>query len=254
MHQQSPEQCEQTLRVLKRRYTIIPLEQALAALSAGTFAQLPMRPLLLTFDDGRDSNAALIPIFGRHGVRPTVFVVTGLVGTNRHFWWTHLPAGEVARLQEMPDDERIAELTAIGLDPLKEFEEPQALSLEQLKNLAKVADIGPHTRMHPMLTSCTPERIREEVAGSAAAVERMLGAKPRVFAYPNGAFSDEAASAVAECGLRFAMTTEPVLVRPDSDPLRLGRIFVRDEAGKSELIVFASGLQGALKRLLRPSR
>lgn len=254
IHQQSPEQFEQTVRVLKRRYAIIPLEQALAALSAGTFAQLPARPLVLTFDDGRASNAALIPAFSRHHVRPTVFVATGVVGTNRHFWWTHLSAGDVARLQRMPDDERILELTAMGLDPLHELDEPQALTLEQLKELATFADIQPHTRMHPVLTSCAPDQIREEVAGSAADVERMLDTKPRAFAYPNGALSDEVADIVAECGLSFAVTTEPVLVGPDSDPLRLGRIFVRDGAGPSEIIVFASGLQGALKRLFRSSR
>ncbi len=249
-HQQTPEQCHRTLRILKRRYSIVSLGDALDALRSGSLDSLPARPLVLTFDDGRASNAALIPVFSRHAVRPSIFVTTGLVGTNRHFWWTHLSGDEVARLQAMPDDARVSALVTRGLDPLREFDDAQALTREQLQALSKVADIEPHTRTHPILTRCAPERVSEEVGGSAADVTELVGTPPRAFAYPNGDVSDEVVALVAECGMRWALTTEPVLVDERSDPLRLGRIFVRDDAGASELIVFASGLQGALKRLL----
>ncbi len=254
IHQQSPEQFERCIRALVRRYTIIPLGPALDALEAGSLSGLPDRPLVLTIDDGRASNTALIPSLKSYGVRPTVFIATGVVGTNRHFWWTELRADELARLQRMSDDDRIAELIGMGLDPLREHDEPHALSLDELAALASAADIAPHTRMHPVLTSCTRERMREEIAGSVSDVAALVGIQPRVFAYPNGELSDEVVEAVEECGLRFAVTTKPVLLNTNSDPLRLGRIFVRDDAGTSELIVFASGLHGALKRLLRSAR
>lgn len=250
-HQQSPGQFDRTLRILKRRYGIIPLGRALDALEAGDLSRLPDRPLVLTFDDGRASNASLIPVLLRHGVRPTVFITTGVVGTRRHFWWTHLSPDEVTSFQSMSDDERRSALALRDLDPLREYDEPQALSSVELTALASVADFEPHTRTHPVLTRCTPEQIRVEVEGSMAEVTALVGTRPRVFAYPNGVLSDEVAALVGECGLRFAVTTESVLVDEHSDPLRLGRIFIRDGAGTSELIVFASGLQGALKRLFR---
>lgn len=249
-HQQSADLFERTARALKRRYNLVTLSQALDALASGTLASLPVRPMLLTFDDGRASNADLIPLFTRYGIRPTVFVTTGIVGTNRHFWWTHLWPEDVSRLQYVPDDERVAFLREQGADPCEEHDQPQALSLDQLRALAQVADIQPHTRMHPLLTRCTPERVREEIAGSATDIEELLGLESRIFAYPNGAFSDTIAEAVRNAGMRFAVTTEPVLADATSDPLRLGRIFIRDTADESELVVFASGLQGILKRVL----
>ncbi|MDO8949907.1 MAG: polysaccharide deacetylase family protein [Actinomycetota bacterium] len=250
-HQQSPGQFDRTLRILKHRYNFVSLGEALDALEAGDLSRLPDRPLVLTFDDGRASNASLIPVLTLHGVRPTVFIATEVVGTRRHFWWTHLTAGEVTSFQALPDDERRSSLSLRGLDPAREYDEPQALSAAELTALASVADIEPHTRTHPVLTRCTPEQIRDEVEGSMLDVTALVGTRPRVFAYPNGVLSDEVAALVAQCGLRFAVTTEPVLIDEHSDPMRLGRIFVRDGAGASELIVFASGLQGALKRLLR---
>lgn len=249
-HQQSAELFERTARTLKRRYNPVTLSQALDALAAGTLSSLPERPLLITFDDGRASNADLIPLFSRYGIRPTVFITTRVVGTNRHFWWTHLWPEDVSRLQSVPDDERVAFLQEQGADPCEEYDQPQALSLEQLRALAEVADIQPHTRTHPLLTRCTPERAREEIAGSAADIKALLDLESRIFAYPNGVFSDEIAATVRDSEIPFAVTTEPVLVDASSDPLRLGRIFIRDTAEASELIVFASGLQGILKRVL----
>ncbi|MHB1340193.1 MAG: polysaccharide deacetylase family protein [Coriobacteriia bacterium] len=250
-HQQAPERFERSVRALERRYNLVPLTDALDALSSGSMSGLPIRPLAITFDDGRASNAELIPVFARHGLQPTIFITTGVVGTRRHFWWTHLTPEQVSHLQSLSDPERIAALVALGLDPDREFDQPQALTLEQLKALAAVADIQPHTRTHPVLTRCTTREICAEIEGSMADVRTMTGSDPRVFAYPNGAVSDSVVDAVSRCGIRYAVTTEPVLNRADTDPFRLGRIFVRDLAGPSELVVFASGLQGALKRVVR---
>ncbi len=250
-HQQTPERFERTLRALSRRYHIVSLDEALDALEGGALTSLPSRPLVLTFDDGRASNAALLPLFAAYGVRPTVFVVTGVVGTRRRFWWSPLSRAEVAELQSLPDDERLDRLRAAGFDPLREHEAGDALSAGQLRDLAAVADVQPHTRTHPVLTRCDSQRAREEIAGSAEDLRTMLGVRPRVFAYPNGVFSEETVSIVRESGIPFAVTTEPVLNDGSSDPLRLGRIFVRDHADTSEAIAVASGLPAMLIRALR---
>ncbi len=247
-HQQTPECFERTLRVLTRRYHVVDFGTALDALQSGSLRSLPTRPMVITFDDGRASNADLIPLFRTFGIRPTVFVVTGVVGTRRRFWWTPLSRAEAAELQSLPDDDRLERLRTAGLDPLREHDRGDALSAEQLHALAEVADVEPHTRTHPVLTRCDSRRAREEIAGSAEDVRTVLGVQPRVFAYPNGAFSEMIVSIVSETGIRFAVTTEPVLNDARTDPLRLGRIYIRDAAGPSELVTVASGLPAMLKR------
>lgn len=253
-HQQDPVRFEATLATLKSRYSFITMAEALQALESGTIHLLPPCPLVITFDDGRASNAALAPVLRRYNVRPTVFVTTGVVGTNRHFWWTALDAGELRHAQSLPEAERSAYLRQLGHDPLMEHPTAQALTLEQLSELSSVADIEPHTRTHPILTRCTAEEARAEIQGSIDDVSTFVGTTPHVFAYPNGDVSDEVSGIVAACGIRYAVTTEPVCVDRRSEPLRLGRIFIRDDAETSELIVFASGLHGMLKRMLRRAR
>ncbi len=250
-HQQTPERFSRTVRALSRRYTIVSLDVALDALASGSLGSLPSRALAITFDDGRASNADLIPLFAASGVRPTVFVVTGVVGTRRRFWWTPLSRPEVAELQELPDDERLERLRDAGLDPLREHQVGDALSADELRALSAVADVQPHTRTHPVLTRCSAVRVREEIEGSAEDVRTLLGVSPRVFAYPNGVFSADVVAAVREAGIPFAVTTEPVLNDARSDPLRLGRIFIRDHADTNEVITVASGLPAMLSRALR---
>ncbi|PKQ38734.1 MAG: hypothetical protein CVT59_01200 [Actinobacteria bacterium HGW-Actinobacteria-1] len=250
-HQQDPVRFESTLHALRSRYSLVGMAEALQALESGTIHLLPPCPLVITFDDGRASNAALVPVLRRYEVRPTVFVTTGVVGTNRHFWWTALDASELRHAQSLPEAERIAYLRQLGHDPLTERSTAQALTLEQLSELSSVADIEPHTRTHPVLTRCTAEEARAEIQGSIDDVTTLVGTTPRVFAYPNGDVNDTVSGIVAACGIRYAVTTEPVYVDRRSEPLRLGRIFIRDTATNSELIVFASGLHGMLKRMLR---
>ncbi len=249
-HQQDPTRFEATARALQQRYSVIGMGEALSALETGSFDALPPRPLVITFDDGRASNAALVPTLRRCGIRPTIFIATDVVGTNRHFWWTALSRSELLHAQMLPEAERIAYLRRVGHDPNAEHDTAQALSLAQVAELASVADIEPHTRTHPVLTRCTAEEARKEIQGSIDDVRALTGSSPRVFAYPNGEFDDAVSGIVSACGIRYAVTTEAAYVEASSEPLRLGRIFVRDDASMSELIVFASGLHGMLRRLL----
>jgi peptidoglycan/xylan/chitin deacetylase (PgdA/CDA1 family) len=239
---------------LRRRYSFITLADLVEWLDSGGTTTLPARPALVTFDDGHASNAELVATLRREGIRPVVFVCTRIAGTGRGFWWSGLPADDVERLKREPDPERLSHLRAMGRDPEEALDRPQALDMDQIRMLRTVADLESHTRTHPVLTSCSPERVREEVEGSVEDLERMLGTTPIAFAYPNGDHSPEVERIVAESGLRFGFTTEPRSIEPDEDAYRLPRFFVRDDATAPELVVFASGLKGLLSRLLRPSR
>ncbi len=253
-HQQEAGRFSRTLHTLARRYSIIDLDAALRAIESGAFEALPPRPLLITLDDGRASNAALVPLLRAARVRPVVFIATGVVTTNRGFWWSELSAEELTHAQALPESERAPYLRSLGHDPLAEHPERQALSRDELEALATVADIEPHTRTHPVLTRCTEAEARAEIAGSIEDVRELLGTQARAFAYPNGEVDKTVARVVAQCGIRHAFTTESGYVDGRSDPLRLQRIFVRDTADQSELVVFASGLHGLLQRMLRPRK
>jgi peptidoglycan/xylan/chitin deacetylase (PgdA/CDA1 family) len=112
--------------------------------------------------------------------------------------------------------------------PSQPSEDSAPMSFDQLRSLDPgLVEIGAHTRTHPRLSACAPERQREEIAGSKRDLEAQLARDVRLFCYPNGTeadFTRETASIVRDCGYISAVTTRVGLVDPDSDPFCLARV------------------------------
>jgi peptidoglycan/xylan/chitin deacetylase (PgdA/CDA1 family) len=66
--------------------------------------------------------------------------------------------------------------------------------------------IGSHTRSHVLLTLESRAVVREEVLESRRELERRLGGTADHFAYPDGAFNDDAVDAVQRAGYRCGYT------------------------------------------------
>jgi peptidoglycan/xylan/chitin deacetylase (PgdA/CDA1 family) len=251
-HDPDPATLERHLTWLGSRYSFVPLEDILRALREGDMGSLPRRALAITLDDGWSGNALLAPLFRRHGVRPTIFLCTSIVGTHRHFWWTHVPGHvERERLKALPTAQRLAQLAALGYEPEVEYPDRQALSLDEVTEMASVADFGSHCRTHPILPACDDELARSEIAGSAEDLEKMTGRRAGVLAYPNGDFSQRDVELVREAGYDGAMTIAAGYIDARSDPYRLNRIYIDDAAGVTELAACASGVYGGLMRWIR---
>jgi len=76
------------LEVLTRNFAPLSLAELAKRLRDG---KVPDRAVVITFDDGYADNLwNARPILERFGVPATVFVTTGLVGTNREFYWDEL--------------------------------------------------------------------------------------------------------------------------------------------------------------------
>jgi peptidoglycan/xylan/chitin deacetylase (PgdA/CDA1 family) len=110
-----------------------------------------------------------------------------------------------------------------------------------------LVEIGAHSRTHPILAHCSTERVREEIAGSKAAIERELGRTVRTFGYPNGTPADVDArcfDAVRAAGYESAVLSRGALIRRGMDPHALPRMsafgtwdfFVGEVSGFSHLV------------------
>jgi peptidoglycan/xylan/chitin deacetylase (PgdA/CDA1 family) len=107
------------------------------------------------------------------------------------------------------------------------------LSEAQLRDIAQRHEIGAHTLTHPTLTEIPLEQAREEIRGSKAWLEDVLGQPVRCFCYPRGALNVALQAEVVEAGYegargvigyqvqagpRYAMTTSlqvyPLPLRP----------------------------------------
>jgi peptidoglycan/xylan/chitin deacetylase (PgdA/CDA1 family) len=95
------------LRYLTRHYRIVPIDDALRALDAGTLTE---PTACVTFDDGYRNNLTIgLPVLEELRIPATVYLATGLIGTGARLWTTRIELAFAATRQETVD------LSALGL-------------------------------------------------------------------------------------------------------------------------------------------
>jgi peptidoglycan/xylan/chitin deacetylase (PgdA/CDA1 family) len=243
---------------IARHYTVMTVEDLAAGLQE---SRVPRNALAITFDDGyRDNFTHAAPILKRLGLPATIFLVTGHIDTPRALWFDRLAlafktttvrrielAGErhhslgtvgerlaalgaaLAHLKRLPDDERLASVEGLitSLRPNPERPKRLMLSWDEVDALRGLGfSIGAHTVTHPILSRLTPDRAWEEIHGSKAAIEKVLGAPVRGFAYPNGRpddYNETVTQLVRDAGFTCAVTTRRGLNDTGAQVLELRR-------------------------------
>ncbi len=185
----SPEAFTTHMRYLADNgFTILPLEQVVAALSTGS--SLPNRSAVITFDDGYTSvYEVALPVLRDHGWPFTVFVTTGLVGSNDRLYATW---------------QQIREMAEAG------------------------ATIANHTVSHPYLLERTPEQsdnawldgVRREIVDAERMILEQTGQNHRLLAYPYGEYNSQIQALVRELGFTgIAQHSGPINASSDFSAL-----------------------------------
>jgi peptidoglycan/xylan/chitin deacetylase (PgdA/CDA1 family) len=182
---------ERRIRYLRRRYTIVHLDDCLRELAAGR--PLPPYALALTFDDGHgDVGANVFPVLQTLGVPFAVFVTTGFVDR----------PGMLRRA-------RIAEMAALG---------------------AGLIAWGAHGVTHRALTDLPAREAEEEIVRSKLALEAMVGATVSLFSYPDGKCDATLRATVARQGFVGACATGRTVNWAPVDRFALQRIPCESES------------------------
>ncbi len=142
------------------------------AITVGEFAsalrgerELPARPVLITFDDGFADTRAAVELVLEAGLAASVFVTSGWIGR-----------------REMLTERGVRELAALG-DRI---------------------ELGAHSVTHPRLDELEPRRAARRFGDSKAALEDLVQAPLRSFAYPHGAYDGHVRAAVIDAGFAGA--------------------------------------------------
>ncbi len=250
-HDPEPAVFERHLEYLSRRYALVPLAALVSALDSGQWETLPPRALVITFDDGHKRNFELLPLVRRFGVAPTVYVCSQIVGTDRHYWF--LDVEQPAALKGLPNGERLSRLEReIGFTPTTEYSgERQGLSRDEIEAMVGAVDIQSHSRLHPVLTTCTAEECEDEIALARLEVEELTGSPCRHFSYPNGDYTSREIDILRRSGYASARTTDLGWNGPKTDPFRLKILgLFRDDVTVNRLAADLSGATTFLSGLL----
>lgn len=255
-HDPHPDVFDEHLGYLASRFEFTTLDVIVDALLSDDWSTVPARALAVTIDDGHAGNHALLPIFRKHGLRPTIFLCSGIIGTGRRFWFQE--KGIDAHALKGCDSERRREILreSTGFDQEREYlDSPrQALSREQILEMAPYVDFGAHTRFHPILPRCSDAEAWQEISQSRQDLEKLLDRPCRHFAYPNGDHDEREVDIVHRSGFDSARTTVPGWNGPGADPLRLRALPTTDHVDVDTLAVKLTGLGGIARSWLRRVR
>lgn len=131
-------------------------------------AQLPTKPIILTFDDGyRDFYSDVFPILKKYNVKAVAYIVPDFLNkpNNMDIW-------------------QLKEIAQSGL-----------------------VEIGAHTMNHAYLVGLPLKRVKYEVEESKNFLEKNLAIPIVSFAYPYGAFDNQSIEVVKKAGFTTSVTT-----------------------------------------------
>lgn len=264
----SSEHFEEQLRVLRRAFVPIHLQELLEGLALGALRD---RSVVLTFDDGYVDNLThVLPLLKRYSVPATVFVTTGYLDGKREYWWDALQrivldaAGDPSQwslgwagatlawpkgapregiLRDLREalllvDPETIEAHLAELSELARVEPKVRSSLRPMTGgecAALAADglveIGAHTVHHPRLANLSAESQKREMVESRAALEELLQAPVRYLAYPYGkpdSVTEDTLRLARESGFQAACAVARNCVTVGVDPFWLPRCHPHD--------------------------
>lgn len=161
---------------------------------------LPDGAFLLTFDDGfLGLHEHALPILANLGFPATVFLVSALIGKRDEWCRASNPSGATYPLL---DRHHILEMSKHGFA------------------------FQSHTRHHADLPTLDYSCLADELAGSKAELEDLLGKPVDYLAYPFGRYDERVLAATRAAGYRAAFSVQPGFNRRNIDRFRIRRLDV----------------------------
>ncbi|MEK7744558.1 MAG: polysaccharide deacetylase family protein, partial [Elusimicrobiota bacterium] len=199
----TPEGFEGQLAWLKKKdFHTLSCAELLAYLNGEAHA--PVRPAVITFDDGYADNwVYAFPLLKKYGMKAVIFTPTGKIHNTGKLRPTSQEGGAIR-------DTRKAEREPEGF---LTWEEIRAMCASGL------VEIGSHTHTHKDFDSKAGySDIRDELKRSKSEIVSHTGSWSGALAWPWGEFQEDWLSFLPELGYRMAFTTKAGANSPGCDP------------------------------------
>lgn len=232
------------MRWLRRFFRVVPARELPAAIAERRAWQ--GFPIAVTFDDESPEHVAwTLPILRENQVTATFFLTGACLNGPQSTWWellqgavdadlpvhrllgdgdVHTQANRVKEIQPEQRDEFVRALKRMGATAPN-----RAMTAEELIEIAAEHDVGFHTLRHDYLSVLPPDDVDRALQEGRETLENAIGRPLDLIAYPHGGARRREAVAARRAGYRLGFTTAAVAWAPTLDPLRIGRIEVREE-------------------------
>jgi len=247
-HSIRPRTFSKHIEFLKSQYNIISLRRFIDAANSSKFVHLPPRSLIITFDDGHKDFHNLSNIIKNNKIKTTMFLVSGIINTRRHFWYEHnLDISDIIDLKKVKDEERLYFMKKYDFSDKKEYNSRQSLTKSEIESMRDFVDFQSHSHTHPILPNCSDEKSHKEIFESKRILENEFGLNIYSFAYPNGDYSPREHKLVYKAGYECGLTTDSGFNSKKTDTFRLKRTSMCSTNDLNEIIVRSSGIWEFLK-------
>ncbi len=238
---------DQQLQFLKSEFEVVNPQRIQDCLDNIQAGKTRRASVLLTFDDGyKDNVENALPLLSKHSLAAAFFVPSEFIGSRQIPWWDEISyclksAGQSQFVLTYPKRLTV-DLDAQGFanasrEVLRLYKDPVMLdstrfigelraacrgemipsSFEQMffspSDMVTMQDagmtIGAHGHSHQLLARLSAEDELQEVETATGMLQDILGARPRLFAYPVGsrtAFSDRTKSVLKSQGYDFGFS------------------------------------------------
>jgi peptidoglycan/xylan/chitin deacetylase (PgdA/CDA1 family) len=249
--------CGHTLTTAQTRFQVDTLSRWFDFIHHDELATRLARPrsrpfCLLTFDDGKRSNATeLGPELHRLGVPAVFYVVTRFLTDGTPLWFDRQSA-LVRALGSTPQglDQRTLKRLPLavveqrldiacvqhGVTADMESDDVRAMSWNDARWLARHGfTVGAHSLNHAIVTNELESDAMSDIAQSIAEVSSELGSPCSSYAFPNGNYTDRLAQHAVACGAQTVMTTAPTWADSDMDSWRVPRVQLSGELSRAKI-------------------
>lgn len=186
----------------KRHYSVLSLEELAALIREKK--KLPPKAISITLDDGyKDNFTYAFEILKKYNLPATMFVIVNEVGRSDRLSWE-----EIKIMQN-------SGLIAFGSHA-----------------------VGPE----PLINIKSKEELKKQIFDSKRILEEKLGAKIRLFSYPEGRFNEEIRQLVIDAGYTVSVATNPGKNYPDDDLFALKRLRISENS--ANMFIFAVETSG----------
>ena len=231
-HQTSPEQFSSHISFLEKNYTLSPLRQLKDHYQSGS--EIPDNSLFITFDDGWKSNYELLPIIEERGYPVTIFLSTGLIGTDK------TPRPRIFDDKIKLDDSLLGLITdepdtKIMITPSVREERRTMLNIGEIQEMSKHVDFQSHGVNHHASSALPVAMLESELVLSKNYIQDLVGNEVYAFAFPYNIVSENAFELFKKHGYVLARAGARKLNSPGAYPFTLNSIGVEPQWTVQEL-------------------